>query len=523
MADLELDLYDADHVLGLLERLKAEVEPDHVAYGHFEKRLGETIAPYMNTCFAVDDTDGDIWTAIENARGDLEYKKLTYAAAARKIGAMKFEDVKRVTDKGVMKRMALSIGTTPGRGCCLLDEWLKCKPVRPRRVGGVRFAPPGLKLAPTRSPFLNTFTGLAIPRAKAKKEGRAKGAVAKAWVKRVREIICQGDEELFDWLIKAFAYKVQNPGARWDCIPVFYSREEGTGKDRLIDELGWILGQHFMGRPSSADDVFGQFNADAWSEKFVTVLNEDSQGAAKHMAKLYNMTTSRDMTVNAKYGKKGQVAMTSDLVVLTNHEHAINVRDDSSRRFVFFHVSDEWVRDPKAKKAYFRTMCPNPEADKHGVAQMVHVARYLYEVKLDGWTPSANIPKPKAFAEQRQASLDVWGRWWVDTVRDGKHPEWWGNDVPTGELKRAFSVWCAQHGHQRLDGFSLGPRLKGVYQLVHGTPKRIRDQTTRKSSTSQTYRIGTQREVLEEIAANLRWPELLEGFDETEEDEEDED
>src|SRR5262249_51808080 len=125
------------------------------------------------------------------------------------------------------------------------DLWLRHKD-RSQFIGGVTFDPSGKYV---RHGVLNLWQGFAVqPR-----PGR--------WdrlQKHIRDVICCGRRDYFNYLVKWMARLIQHPAKQGE-VAVVMRGGEGTGKGTLAKVLLYILGQHGMAIASSRH-LTGNFN-----------------------------------------------------------------------------------------------------------------------------------------------------------------------------------------------------------------------------------------------------------------------
>src|SRR5690606_35582068 len=67
-----------------------------------------------------------------------------------------------------------------------------------------------------------------------------------AFIHHAKENVCQGDEDLFQWLMGYFAHMVQRPYER-PLTTLVFRGGKGVGKNTLIDRVGNLLGEsHYL-------------------------------------------------------------------------------------------------------------------------------------------------------------------------------------------------------------------------------------------------------------------------------------
>jgi hypothetical protein len=153
----------------------------------------------------------------------------------------------------------------------------------------------------------------------------------------IRDIICSGNEEYYEYLIHWFAFAVQRPSERPEVALVFKG-VEGVGKGTLVSNFGKLFGPHFK-QVWNTRQVVGNFNAhlaDAivlFADEALWPGNREGIGALKALI--------TEKTIPLEY--KGK-----DLVHVDNHVHLIIATNEDwavpagpqARRFFVLEVSD---------------------------------------------------------------------------------------------------------------------------------------------------------------------------------------
>jgi len=81
----------------------------------------------------------------------------------------------------------------------------------------------------------------------------------KDWMQHVKDVICAGDEDHFDYLIKWCARLFQHPASQSEVAVVLRGRE-GTGKNTFVNGLAILLGRHFF-ESANSSEFLGQFTS----------------------------------------------------------------------------------------------------------------------------------------------------------------------------------------------------------------------------------------------------------------------
>ena len=163
------------------------------------------------------------------------------------------------------------------------------------------------------------------------------------------DIICSGDDELYEWLINWCAHIFQCPGEKPGTAPIFHGGQ-GVGKNTFMDTIGTLLGRHSV-EIDSLERLFGRFNFGT-ADKLLVVANEALWGGDKRMlGELKSFVTEPYKTFEQKGVDSITLPSYTRLMLASNDRHPVHI-DADDRRFVFFEVSPKRARD----EVYFNTI-----------------------------------------------------------------------------------------------------------------------------------------------------------------------
>jgi len=176
-------------------------------------------------------------------------------------------------------------------------------------------------------------------------------------------IICDRDDELYEWLIKWCAHMFQHPGDKPGTAPVFQGGQ-GVGKNTFMDTIGGLLGRHYV-EVDSLERLFGRFNFGT-ADKLLVVANEALWGGDKRMlGQLKSFVTEPFQTFEQKGVDSITMPNYTRLMLASNERHPVHI-DPDDRRFVFFEVNPEHARD----EGYFKAI--RKWRDEDGLAHLLH-------------------------------------------------------------------------------------------------------------------------------------------------------
>lgn len=135
-----------------------------------------------------------------------------------------------------------------------------------------------------------------------------------------------------DWV----ANVIQFPWRRNNTTPQFIHDMEGMGKSAIPEFIAEMLG---MGENAPAatlgpDDLFGNFNGTMRGKVFV-VVNEPSSDRDDHSAKLKNLITGKEITINNKYGAQYSIKNYVNYVFTSNKPYITHMGASSRREAIY--------------------------------------------------------------------------------------------------------------------------------------------------------------------------------------------
>lgn len=296
-----------------------------------------------------------------------------------------------------------------------VDIWLS-SPLR-REYIGIVFDPENKSGAE----YYNLWKGLRI---------QPKPGKCDRIIEHIYEVICNGSDEWYDylicWLKNMFFDPCNRPGTA-----VVMRGGQGTGKGTLVNILRPILGRHF-GHIISPHLLLGRFNSHI-SDKLLLFLDEAFWAGDKSCeGTLKGLVTEEAIMVEQKGREAFIIRNYIRIMIASNNEWVVPAGIDE-RRFFVLDVSSKYQQNTK----YFSKLYE--EIENGGREAFL---AYLQEYEC----PEVNlrqIPKTEALIDQKVRSMDSVGRFWWDAIHDG---ELWeiANDgyVARNEVYKGYVDMC---------------------------------------------------------------------------------
>jgi primase-polymerase (primpol)-like protein len=221
------------------------------------------------------------------------------------------------------------------------------------------------------------------------------------------ENLCQGRQDLIDYLLDWMAYAVQFPH-RCPEVAVVIRGKQGTGKTFFADHFGRIFGSHYL-LVDRNHQLTSNFNKDM--EGRVLIVGDEAFFAGDKAAAnvLKGMVTSKQVRIEQKGVDAYMVPSYLHLIIIGNADWLVHTTSDD-RRFFVADMPDVHMRD----SAYFGAI--ERQLAQGGYAAMLHdlLKRDLSDINL------RVIPETEAKADQRLESLEVIQRWWANVLDSGE-------------------------------------------------------------------------------------------------------
>ena len=153
------------------------------------------------------------------------------------------------------------------------------------------------------------------------------------------KILCNNENEVYEYFIKWIAQMIQFPDIKSIC-PTLISKE-GAGKGSFIYLMQRMLGKtKLLETTDPSREVWGQFNG-LMSDSFLVNLNELSKkDTHESMGKIKGLITDGSLTINNKGVNQYKITSYHRFIITTNNEEPIETKD-GDRRHLIIRSSDE--------------------------------------------------------------------------------------------------------------------------------------------------------------------------------------
>ena len=285
------------------------------------------------------------------------------------------------------------------------------------------------------------------------------------YLDHIRKVLCKGNDEWADYLIRWMAYAVQNPHEPGH-VAVVLRGKQGTGKGTFAQHFGALWGVHFK-HVTKPDHITGQFN-NLLKDASVLFADECFRTDKTHVSALKTLITEDTLRVEAKGVDNLETRNCTHVIMATNESWAVHAELDD-RRFFILEVGDSHRKDAK----YFRAIAK--QMSNGGYQALLH---YLLTLDLGEFNVRA-APRTDELAQQQQRSMKPEYALVFEMLEYGRimpdHGTWTGEAMMDQLADRFLGMYdrrMTMHGAKVTLGMTVR-RMLGVHK------RRLRNETRR--------------------------------------------
>lgn len=336
-------------------------------------------------------------------------------------------------------------------------------------------------------------------------------------LKHIREIICKGDQDAYNYMIGYFAHLIQRPEEK-PGVAIVLRGEKGTGKDTIGDYVGGLFPHHHV-KIASQEHMIGRFNAH--QEKCLMLHVEEGFWAGNKQGEgmLKHLITSEKVFIEPKGLNGFHVQSVLRLFMSSNEKWVVPATEDERRYFVLDVDNRYSLKNAthEQRKAYFQPI--RREMLSTGRAALLD---FLMKYDLSKFDVRA-VPDTAALAEQKLQGLKNIERWWHGQLqsgeadfpftkdRGGARADWVFDtiSVDRNDFRDAYSRWLRSRRYDgdELRDWEIGQRLRKMLPSLASVQKRAEG-----GARPRVHVIPTLRRCREEferwLGSELEWPEV---------------
>ena len=331
------------------------------------------------------------------------------------------------------------------------EAWLKHEG-RKQYLGGVVFAPGQLLPADT----YNLWQGFAVE------------PVQGNWSRMkhlILRVICDGNKELFAYVVYWMARAVQEPGTQGE-VAIVLRGKRGTGKGTFGNWFGKVFGQHYM-YITNAKHLVGNFNAHLRDAVVVFADEAFFAGDKSHASVLKGLITDPFMIIEPKHKNAVMARNVVHLLMASNDDWIVPAGEDE-RRFCVIDVSS----CRQQNHAYFESI--NKQMENGGLAAMLYDLQKLDLTRFN----VRKVPSTDALVDQKIRSLRGPEAWLYDCLQRGevRHQPWTSSGLVTPK-NSAYEDYKERHKDFRdYTPVGISSWAKSVRSIMRGAVSETRPE-----------------------------------------------
>ena len=218
------------------------------------------------------------------------------------------------------------------------------------------------------------------------------------------EVICDGDQSAYDWLIRWCAHCVQHPDRRAE-VAVVLRGDKGTGKGTFAEKIMLGIFRDHGLQISNPRQFTGQFNAHLQGVLFLFVDEAFWAGDKASEGVLKALVTEPTFMIEPKHVNAFIVPNQLKILMASNNDWVVPATA-GERRFFVLNVSSCHKDD----RAYFDPLCQAINGEE--LASFLHDLLALDLADFDHRNP----PHTSALNEQKLFTADSFERFWFDCL-----------------------------------------------------------------------------------------------------------
>jgi hypothetical protein len=341
-------------------------------------------------------------------------------------------------------------------------------------------------------------------------KGFAVKAIAGDWSlfrDHILHVVCSGDEDCFQYLIRWMARCVQEPESSGQ-VAVVLRGGKGCGKSLFVETFGRLFGEHFLAT-TSAEHIAGRFNEHL--QTIVVLFGDEAffAGNKDHERTLKGLVTQDELSFEGK-GRPVKMGRNHVHLLLASNSTWVVPAHGRERRYLVLDVSDDKTGD----RDYF---CAIAQQMTSGGSEAM-----LYDLKHMDLTDFEvrDFPQTAALWEQQQESARFEESLMVEILKDGFTPDHEFHDCLPNEISPScFRESATKKGfvsrseEMHLTDTRAGHFLRGLARLdADGNPishrrRRGNEYTGSRVTVYELRPLGELRKEFDYLVGPDGWPD----------------
>jgi len=282
-------------------------------------------------------------------------------------------------------------------------------------------------------------------------------------------VLCNNNEEHYNWLLQYYANILQNPTKKTDTI-IMYKGIQGCGKSIFVDNFANnIIGQNYSVSTANPErQLLGNFNG-LLINKVFAVCNEVGNDMRPLIDKLKDLATAPDNVIE----KKGKEPITNknyiNINMTTNNNNPVDIQNDD-RRITWFNCNSQYVGNTE----YFRKLasCFNNDED---ISSLYNYLKEEVQINITDF--QITRPITKEYEAIKRLNTPNYTKFLIDYFSEKEnvcyHKYKGANSqvIKATDLYREYKRWCENTTFKPFNKSVLEERIKekdtGISECVY--------------------------------------------------------
>ena len=169
----------------------------------------------------------------------------------------------------------------------------------------------------------------------------------KPFLNLIHEVICDNDNEIYNYVINWISYIIQNPGLKTETALVLKGLQ-GIGKNTFTDVISELLTGYSIKNLTEIAELTGSFNS-VVEAKMLIVLNELRNIGEERLANfdsLKSIITDKTIRINEKFQPRRTAENVSNFIFVSNNAYPVKI-ESGDRRYVVLACNGKYKGNQK--------------------------------------------------------------------------------------------------------------------------------------------------------------------------------
>ena len=279
------------------------------------------------------------------------------------------------------------------------------------------------------------------------------------WLDHVVDNLCNGDPDVYEYLIKWVAFIVQKPGVKTCTAPMIIG-DHGTGKgDFFLNIVSKLFGRYALPNVTKIEDITGRFNDIIENMVFIgcNEMHDDTNSKKLNTNSLKSLITEYDIVYERKCINKRKGRFYGNLIFFSNHAVTMDFRD-MKRRILVIEANYKVAENLK----YFKSLRKVIGHPLFTANLFTYLAKH---VDLSEFEPR-DLPQTEATTTRMDETTPAWEKFFKEYIESfvGDEAGIIGGGIGDGwittECYAMYEKYCRDNGFGTMNNSNFGIHLR---------------------------------------------------------------